>query len=99
MNATPAQITLSIGISNRFSLEALDEFYEGVYAACEKYDVDLIGGDTSTSQKGFVISVTAIGEVADGKYVKRSTAREGDLLCVSGDLGAAFLGLTLLERE
>lgn len=99
MNATPTQITMSIAFSNRFSLEALEEFYEGVYVACDKYDVDLVGGDTTTSQKGFIISVTAIGEVADGKYVKRSTAREGDLLCVSGDLGAAFLGLTLLERE
>jgi len=99
MNAIPTQVTMSIAFSNRFSLEALEEFYEGVYAACEKYDVDLIGGDTSTSHKGFIISVTAIGEVADGKYVKRSTARKGDLLCVSGDLGGAFLGLTLLERE
>ena len=99
MNAIPTQITLSIAFSNRFSLEALEEFYEGVYAACDKYDVDLIGGDTSTSQKGFVISVTAIGEVAQDKFVKRSTAQKGDLLCVSGDLGAAFLGLTLLERE
>lgn len=99
MNAQPTQVTLSIAFSNRFSLEALEEFYEGVYAACEKYDVDLVGGDTSTSQKGFVISVTAIGEVQQDKFVKRSTAKRGDLLCVSGDLGAAFLGLTLLERE
>ncbi len=99
MNAVPTQITLSIAFSNRFSLEALEEFYEGVYAACEKYDVDLVGGDTSTSQKGFVISVTALGEVAQDKFVKRSTAQKGDLLCVTGDLGAAFLGLTLLERE
>jgi thiamine-monophosphate kinase len=99
MNATPTQITLSIAFSNRFSLEALEEFYEGVYAACEKYDTDLVGGDTSTSQKGFVISVTAIGEVMQDRFVKRSTAQNGDLLCVSGDLGAAFLGLTLLERE
>jgi thiamine-monophosphate kinase len=99
MNAVPTQVTLSIAFSNRFSLEALEEFYEGVYAACEKYDVDLVGGDTSTSQKGFVISVTAIGEVKQDKYVKRSTAQNGDLLCVSGDLGGAFLGLTLLERE
>ena len=99
MNAQPTQVTLSIAFSNRFSLEALEEFYEGVYAACEKYDVDLVGGDTSTSQKGFVISVTAIGEVQQDKFVKRSTAKKGDLLCVSGDLGAAFLGLTLLERE
>ena len=99
MNAIPTQITLSIGISNRFSVEALDEFYEGVYAACEKYGVDLIGGDTATSQKGFIISVTAIGEVAPDKFVKRSTAQKGDLLCVSGDLGAAYVGLLFLERE
>jgi len=99
MNATPTQITMSIGISNRFSLEALDEFYEGVYAACETYGVDLIGGDTASSKKGFVISVTAIGEVAPDKFVKRSTAKKGDLLCCSGDLGAAYLGLVLLERE
>ncbi|MEP7277685.1 MAG: thiamine-phosphate kinase [Bacteroidota bacterium] len=99
MNAIPTQITLSIAFSNRFSLEALEEFYDGVYAACEKYGVDLIGGDTSTSQKGFIISVTAIGEVKPDKYTKRNTAQKDDLLCVSGDLGAAFLGLTLLERE
>lgn len=99
MNAIPTQITMSIGISNRFSLEALDEFYEGVYAACERYDVDLVGGDTASSRKGFVISVTAIGEVAPDQFVKRSTARKGDLLCCTGDLGAAYIGLILLERE
>jgi thiamine-monophosphate kinase len=99
MNATPTQITMSIAFSNRFSVDALNEFYEGVYAACEKYGVDLIGGDTTSSKKGFIISVTAIGEVAPDKFVKRSTAQKGDLLCVSGDLGAAYLGLTLLERE
>ena len=99
MNATPTHITLSIAFSNRFSLEALDEFYEGVYAACEKYGVDLVGGDTTSSQKGFIISITAIGEVTPDKYVKRSTANKSDLLCVSGFLGAAFLGLTILERE
>jgi thiamine-monophosphate kinase len=99
MNATPTHITLSIAVSSRFSLEALDEFYEGVYAACETYGVDLVGGDTTSSQKGFVISITAIGEVAPEKYVKRSTANKGDLLCVSGFLGGAYLGLTLLERE
>ena len=99
MNATPTQITLSIAFSNRFSLEALNEFYEGVYAACERYSVDLVGGDTTSSQKGMVISVTAIGEVTPDKYVKRSTAKKGDLLCVSGFLGGAFLGLTILERE
>ena len=99
MNATPTHITVNIGFSNRFSVEALDEFYEGVFAACEKYNVDLIGGDTSSSQKGFIISVTAIGEITPEKIVKRSGAKKGDLVCVSGDLGAAFLGLTLLERE
>lgn len=99
MNAIPTQITLSVGISNRFSLQALDEFYEGVYAACERYGVDLIGGDTTSSQKGFVISVTALGEVAPDQFVKRSTARKGDLICVSGDLGAAYVGLLFLERE
>jgi len=99
MNATPTQILMSVGISNRFSVEAMSEFYEGVYAACEKYGVDLIGGDTTASQKGFMISVTAIGEVAPDKYVKRSTAQKGDLLCVSGDLGAAYVGLLFLERE
>ncbi len=99
MNATPTQIVISIAFSNRFSLEALDEFYEGVYAACDKYGVDLVGGDTSTSQKGFVISITAIGEVAPDNYVKRSGAKANDLICVSGELGGAFLGLTLLERE
>ncbi len=99
MNAVPTQIILSIGISNRFSLEALDEFYEGVYAACEKYGVDLVGGDTTSSQKGFIISLTAIGEVAPDNFVKRGTAKKGDLLCVSGDLGAAYVGLLFLERE
>lgn len=99
MNATPTQITMSIGISNRFSLEAIDEFYEGVFIACEKHSVDLVGGDTSSSNKGFIISVTAIGEVTPNQFIKRSTAQKGDLICVSGDLGGAYLGLTLMERE
>lgn len=99
MNAIPTQIILSLGISNRFSVEAMDEFYEGVYVACNKYGVDLVGGDTTSSQKGFIISVAAIGEVAPDRYVKRSTAQKGDLLCVSGDLGAAYIGLLFLERE
>lgn len=99
MNATPTQITVSVGISNRFSLEAIDEFYEGVYAACNKYGVDLVGGDTASSQKGFIISVTAIGEVSPDMFVKRSTAKNGDLLCVSGNLGSAYVGLLFLERE
>ncbi|RYY62644.1 MAG: thiamine-phosphate kinase [Chitinophagaceae bacterium] len=99
MNATPTQIVIGLGFSNRFSVEALDEFYEGVYAACSKYGVDLVGGDTTSSQRGFIISVTAIGEVSPDQFVKRNTARKGDLLCVSGDLGAAYLGLLFLERE
>jgi thiamine-monophosphate kinase len=99
MNATPTQIILGIAFSNRFSVEALDEFYEGVYAACETYGVDLIGGDTSSSQKGFIISCTAIGEVAPDKYVRRTGAQKGNLICTTGDLGAAYLGLTLLERD
>ena len=99
MSATPTQIVLGLGFSNRFSLEALDEFYQGVYAACEKYEVDLVGGDTTTSQKGLIISITAIGEVTPNEFVQRSSAQVNDLVCVSGDLGAAFLGLTLLERE
>jgi thiamine-monophosphate kinase len=99
MNAVPTQIVLGIGISNRFSVESLQEFYDGVNAACEKYNVDLVGGDTTTSLKGFIISITAIGEVAPNAFVKRSTAKPNDLVCVSGDLGGAFLGLTLLERE
>lgn len=99
MNAVPTQILLGLGFSNRFSVEALEEFYEGVHAACDYYGVDLVGGDTTSSQKGFIISCTAVGEVEPGKYVRRSGARKGDLLCVSGDLGAAYLGLTLLERE
>ncbi len=99
MNATPTHITLSIGISNRFSVEALNEFYNGVYAACDTYQVDLIGGDTTSSQKGFIISITAIGEVTPDQYVTRSGAQKNDLLCVTGDLGAAYLGLQLLERE
>jgi len=99
MMATPTQITVSLAISNKISVEALEEFYEGVYDACEKYNVDLIGGDTTSSKSGFAISITAIGEVAPDKSVTRSGARKGDLICVTGDLGAAFLGLQLLERE
>ena len=99
MNATPTQITMSIGISSKVSVEALEEFYNGVYIACEEYGVDLVGGDTSASQKGFIISVTAIGEANEEKVVKRSTAQKGDLICVSGDLGGAYIGLLFLERE
>jgi thiamine-monophosphate kinase len=99
MNGTPTQITISLGISNRFSVEALTELYEGIYLACNKHGVDLVGGDTSSSGKGLIISVTAIGEVAPDKFVKRNTAEAGNLICVSGDCGGAFLGLTLMERE
>lgn len=99
MNATPTQLVISLGLSNRFSVEAVDELYEGVYAACEKYGVDLVGGDTTSSQKGLIISITAIGEVTPDTFVKRSTAQKGDLICVSGDLGASYIGLLFLERE
>ena len=99
MNATPTQITVSIGISSRFSVEALEEFYDGIYAACEEYGVDLVGGDTCSSQKGFIISITALGEVVSEKVVQRSTAQKSDLICVSGDLGGAYIGLLFLERE
>jgi thiamine-monophosphate kinase len=99
MNAQPTQITFSVAFSNRFSLEAMNELYEGIYVACQKYGVDLVGGDTSSSQKGLIISVTAIGEAVPEKIVRRSGAQKGDLICVSGDLGGSFLGLTLMERE
>ena len=99
MNAMPTQILLSVGISNKFSVEALEEFYEGVYAACEEHNVDLVGGDTCSSQKGFIISITAIGEATEEKIVKRNTAQKGDLICCSGDLGGAYIGLLFLERE
>lgn len=99
MNAQPQQILMSIAVSNRFSVEALEELYEGIYLACRHYGVDLIGGDTTSSTSGLVMSGTAIGEVTPDKFVQRGTAKKGDLLCVTGDLGAAYLGLQLLERE
>jgi len=99
MNGTPRQALVSLAVSNRFSVEALEELYEGIRYACERYGVDLAGGDTNSSLKGLIISVTALGEVDKDKVTYRSTAREGDLLCVSGDLGGAYLGLQLLERE
>lgn len=99
MNAQPKQITMSLGISNRFSVEAMEEFYEGVYAACKYYNVDLVGGDTCSSNKGFIVSVTAIGEGEKDKICYRNTAKPGDLICLSGNLGAAYLGLQILERE
>jgi len=99
MNATPKQITVSIGISKRFCLEDLDEFYNGIYLACEHYGVDLVGGDTSSSYTGLTISITAIGEADEKELCYRSGARENDLICVTGNLGAAYMGLQLLERE
>jgi len=99
MNALPTQITVSLALSSRFTVEALDQIYAGIYAACELYGVDLVGGDTSSSKKGLIISVTALGEVDKDKVVYRNTAKVGDLICVSGDLGGAYLGLQLLERE
>lgn len=99
MNGTPKQITVSIGLSNRFSLEAVEELYEGINLACEKYKVDLVGGDTSSSRSGLVINITAIGTAEKDNVVYRNTANENDLICVSGDLGAAYLGLQILNRE
>lgn len=99
MNAIPKQITMNIGLSNRFSVEAVEEFYKGVHAACETYKVDLVGGDTSSSASGFVISVTAVGTVEKDKLSKRSGAGLKDIICVTGDLGGAYLGLQVLERE
>ncbi|MDZ4846358.1 MAG: thiamine-phosphate kinase [Chitinophagales bacterium] len=99
MNGTPKQITVSLAVSSRFSVEALEELYEGIRHACTQYGVDLVGGDTSSSHSGLVISITAIGEVEKDKVIYRNTAKEGDLLCVSGDLGGAYLGLQILERE
>ncbi len=99
MNAIPKQVTVSIAISNRFSVEALEELYEGIYAACRRYKVDLVGGDTTSSLKGLFISVTAIGHAKKERITYRNTAKVGDLICVTGNLGAAYLGLQLLERE
>jgi thiamine-monophosphate kinase len=99
MNAIASQVTVSIGISSKFPLEAVEELYEGIYLACEKYNVDLVGGDTSSSKQGLVISVTALGYADERDIVYRNGAEEGDLICVSGDLGGAYTGLQLLERE
>ncbi len=99
MNARPEQITVSLALSNRFSVEALDELYSGIYAACERYKVDLVGGDTTSCPKGMTISITAIGKGEKDKLTYRNTAKVGDLMCITGDLGAAYLGLQILERE
>ncbi len=99
MNAIPRQITVSLGISKRFTVEHMEALYSGIKLACEIYGVDLVGGDTTTSRSGLVISITCIGEAPKDKIVYRDGARDTDLICVSGDLGAAYMGLQLLERE
>ncbi len=99
MNAQPKQVTVSLALSSKYTLEAIQELYAGIEKACEYYGVDLIGGDTTSSLKGMTISVTAIGQGEKDKVVKRDTAKVGDYICVSGDLGAAYLGLQILERE
>lgn len=99
MNGIASQITFSIGLSSKFPLEAVEEIYEGALIACKKFGVDLVGGDTSSSTQGLVISVTSIGYADENKIAYRNGAKEGDLICVSGDLGGAYVGLQLLERE
>ena len=99
MNGLPHAVTVSLGLSNRFSLEAVEELYDGIYAACQYYNVDLVGGDTSSSQQGLVLSVTALGSADPSNITYRSGAKVGDVICVSGNLGAAYLGLQILERE
>ncbi len=99
MNATPTQITVSLAVSNRFSLEALDELYQGIRMACERHKVDLVGGDTCAAPAGMTLSITVLGQAPADELCYRSGAKPADLICVSGDLGAAYLGLQLLERE
>lgn len=99
MNGTPRQITVSLGLSKRFSVEDMEALYAGIRLACEEYGVDIVGGDTTSSLTGLTISITCIGDVERGKAVYRNGAHETDLVCVSGDLGAAYMGLQLLERE
>ncbi len=99
MNGTPRQITVSLGISKRFTVEHIQELYAGIKLACEVYGVDLVGGDTSSSRQGLVISITVIGDAPGDSIVYRDGAKDTDLICVSGDLGAAYMGLQLLERE
>ena len=99
MNGKPSQIVVAIGLSNRFSLEAIEELYSGMLLACERFGVDLVGGDTSSSQSGLVISITAIGSVEKNKITYRNSAGENDLIVVTGDLGSAYMGLQILNRE
>ena len=99
MGGTPRQLTVSLGISQRFTVEHIDELYAGIRLACERYGTDIVGGDTTASRQGLVISITCIGDVEKDKAILRSGARVNDLICVSGNLGAAYMGLQLLERE
>ncbi|HOV11431.1 MAG TPA: thiamine-phosphate kinase [Bacteroidales bacterium] len=99
MNGIPQQLTVGLAVSSRFSVEAIEELYAGIKLACEKYNVDLVGGDTTTSISGMFLGLTVIGVVAGNKVVYRNTANENDLICVTGDLGSAYAGLLLLERE
>ncbi len=99
MNGTPRQMTVSLALSKRFSVEDLDAFYRGLQQACDKWNIDVVGGDTTSSLTGLAISITCIGEAAKGDIVYRNGAQETDLICVTGDLGAAYMGLQLLERE
>ncbi len=99
MNAIPAQLSVGLGLSNRFSVEAVEELYEGIKLACEEYKIDLVGGDTTSSPQGLIISVSALGLVAEDQLVKRSGAKPNDVICVTGDLGGALMGLQSLERE
>jgi thiamine-monophosphate kinase len=99
MNAKPEQVLVSIAVSSRYTVEAIAEIYEGIYACCERYGVDLVGGDTTSSLSGLFIGITVLGYADKEKIVKRSTANENDLICVSGDLGSAYMGLLILERE
>jgi thiamine-monophosphate kinase len=99
MNGTPSQIVIGLGLSNRFSVEAVDELYSGIEAACKNYKIDLVGGDTAASASGLVISITILGTVSKERVTYRTGARPNDIICVTGDLGAAYLGLQVLERE
>ena len=99
MNGIPKQITVNLGLSNRFSVEAVDVLYQGIQYACENFGVDLVGGDTTASRAGLILSVSAVGEVAKEKLVSRAGAQENNIVCVTGDLGAAYMGLQVLERE
>ncbi len=99
MNGTPTQLLITIGVSKRFTLEEIEEIYAGIYMACEQYNVDVVGGDTTSSLTGLTLSITCLGEADENKIVYRSGAKVNDLVCVTGDLGAAYMGLQLLERE